>query len=66
MFLTKKFKEKNQCYVFEAMIRNIKIDNILNIIKISKSKCILKMSENVYLNVSYDFSKFDGFIKIKV
>jgi hypothetical protein len=41
VFLTKKFKGKNKCYIPEffknAMIRNIKIHNILNIIEISKS-----------------------------
>ncbi len=53
-----------------AMIRNIKTHNILDIIEISKSmefnKCIKKIYENVHLNVSYDFSKFDGSKKIKV
>jgi hypothetical protein len=52
------------------MIRNIKIHNILDIIEISKSiepnKFIQKNYENVHLSVSYDFSKFDGFKKIKV
>jgi hypothetical protein len=76
VFLTKKFKEKNKCYVFEtflnAMIRNIKIHNILDIIKISKSmepnECIKKSNnnENVHLGVSYDFSNFDGSRLIKV
>jgi hypothetical protein len=51
------------------MIRNIKIKQNLDIIEISKSmepyKRIHK-NENVYLNVSYDFSKFDGSKKIKV
>jgi hypothetical protein len=50
------------------MIRNIKIHNILNIIEISKSMepnyCNPKKNyEKIYLNVSYDFSKFDGFKK---
>jgi hypothetical protein len=54
-----------------AMIGNIKIHNIPNIIEISKStepnKCIPKKNyENIHLNVSYDFSKFDGSRKIKV
>jgi pectate lyase len=54
-----------------AMIRNIKIHNILDIIEISKSikidKCTLNFfNENVHLNVSYDFSKLDGSMKIKV
>jgi hypothetical protein len=54
-----------------AMIRNIKIYNILDIIEISKSmnpnKCMqMFLYENVHLNVSYDFSKFDEFKKIKV
>ncbi len=53
------------------MIGNIKIHNIPNIIEISKStepnKCIpQKNYENIHLNVSYDFSKFDGSRKIKV
>jgi len=46
------------------MIRNIKIHNILDIIEISKSiklnKFIQKNNENVHLNVSYDFSRFNG------
>ncbi len=54
-----------------AMIRNIKIHNILDIIEILKSmkpnKFISKnIYENVYLDVYYDFSKFDGSRKIKV
>jgi hypothetical protein len=52
------------------MIKNIKIENIFDIIEISKSmepnKCTKKTNENIHLNVSYDFSKFDGFGKIKV
>jgi hypothetical protein len=53
------------------MIKNIKIHNIFYIIEISKSmepnKCIPKTNyENVHLNVSYDFSKFDKSKKIKV
>jgi hypothetical protein len=74
--LNKKVQGKNKCYVqkkiLNAMIRNIKIHNIFYIIEISKSmetnKCIHKKNiyENVYLNVSYDFSKFDGSNKIKV
>ncbi len=52
------------------MIRKIKIHNIIDIIEISKymepNKCIKFFYENVHLNVSYDFSKFDGFRKIKV
>jgi hypothetical protein len=47
-----------------AMIRNIKIHNFFYIIEISKSmecnKCIQFFFENVHLNVSYDFSKFNG------
>jgi len=54
-----------------AMIRNIKIHNILDIIEISKfmepNKCIqIFFYENVHLSVSYDFSKFNGSRKIKV
>jgi hypothetical protein len=53
------------------MIRNIKIHNILDIIGFSKSmernkRIYTKNYENVHLNVSYDFSKFDGFMKINV
>jgi hypothetical protein len=74
MFLTKKFKEitgvKFLKLFVNAMIMNMKIQNILNIIKISKSmelnKHIFKNYENVYLNVSYVFSKFDGSKKIKL
>jgi hypothetical protein len=54
-----------------AMIRKIKIHNIINIIEILKSmepnKCTPNfLYENVHLNVSYDFSKSDGSKKIKV
>jgi hypothetical protein len=57
--------------ILNAMIKNIKIYNILDIIEISKSmepnKCMQFFSyENVHLNVSYDFSKFDKSKKIKV
>ncbi len=53
------------------MIKDIKIHNILDIIDISKSmepnKCIQKtFYKNVHLNVSYDFSNFNGFRKFKV
>jgi hypothetical protein len=39
-----------------------KIQNILNIIKNSKSmeNVLIKKYENIYLSVSYDFAKFDG------
>ncbi len=76
MFLTKKIKEKNKrnipkTFFLNAMIKNIKIHNILDIIEISKfmeiDKCIQNVfNENVHLNVSYDFSKFNGSKKIKV
>jgi hypothetical protein len=46
-----------------AMIRNIEIHNILDILEISKS---LEPNKCTYLNVSYDFSKYDGSKKIKV
>jgi hypothetical protein len=57
MFLTKKFKEKNQCYVFKkkinAMIRNIKIYNIFDIIEFSKSmelnNCIHKKIMKMFI-----------------
>jgi hypothetical protein len=54
-----------------AMIKNIKIQKNLDIIEISKSmepnKCIQEIffMKNVHLSVSYDFSKFDGSVKIK-
>jgi hypothetical protein len=73
--MTKKFKEKIDVTLLKlflnAMIKNIKIQNIFDIIKISKSmepnKCIKKkLYENVHLSVSYDFSKFNGSKKIKV
>jgi hypothetical protein len=47
------------------MIKNIKLHNIFNVIEISKSiepnTCThsKKNYENIYLNVSYNFSKFD-------
>jgi hypothetical protein len=53
------------------MIRNIKIHNIFDIIEISNfvkpNKCthLKKNYEKNYLSVSYDFSNFDGFKKIK-
>ncbi len=62
--------QKVQGMFFHAMIKNIKIHNIFYIIEISKSmelnKCIHEKNENIYLNVSYDFSKFDESKKIKV
>jgi hypothetical protein len=76
VFLTNKFKEKNECYIpttfLNAMTRNIKIHNIFYNIEISKSiepnKCIqfFLNDENIYLSVSYDFSKFNGSMKIMV
>jgi hypothetical protein len=53
------------------MIKNIKIHNIIDIYEFEKymepNKCINNFFyENVHLNVSYDFSKFDGSKKIKV
>jgi hypothetical protein len=57
-------------FFLNAMIRNIKIQGILDVIESSKSmkpnKCIQKNYENVHLSVSYDFSKFDRSRKIKV
>jgi hypothetical protein len=55
-----------------AMIKNIKIQNIFNVIEISKSMepnkyiYMKKIYENIYLSVSYDFSKFDGSRKSKM
>ncbi len=54
------------------MIKNIKIQNIFNVIEISKSMepnkyiYMKKIYENIYLSVSYDFSKFDGSRKSKM
>jgi len=53
-----------------AMIRNIKIHNIFDTIEISKymepNKCTHKfVYKKVYLSVSYDFSKFNGYMRIK-
>jgi len=76
VFLTKKFKERNHItflkHFLNAMIRYIKIHNILDIIEISKyvelnkCTCVKKTYENIYINVPYDFSKFDRSRKIKV
>jgi hypothetical protein len=67
-FLIKKFTWKGTNTTFlklflNAMVKNIKIHNNLDIIEISKSielnKCTHKKnSEKIYLNVSYDFLKF--------
>jgi len=74
VFLTKKFKE-NKSFTFlklflNAMIRNIKIQNIIDISEISKSmepnKCFFFKFMNVHLSVSYDFSNFYGSKKDKV
>jgi hypothetical protein len=52
------------------MIKNIKIHNIFDIIEISKIWNLINVFkifyENVHLNVSYDFSKFNESKKIKV
>ncbi len=53
------------------MIKNIKVHNILDMIEISKSmefnKCTHKKNyKKNYLNISYDFSKFNRSRKIKV
>jgi hypothetical protein len=58
-------------FILNAIIRNINIHNILDIIEISKSvepnECIqIFFYENVHLSVSYKFSKFNGSKKIKV
>ncbi len=57
-------------FFLNAMITKIKIHSTFDIIEISEymdpNKCIQKIYENVHLNVSYDFSKFDGCKKIKV
>jgi hypothetical protein len=74
VFLTKSSRKKtNNTFlklILNAMIRNIKIHNTLNIIEISYLWNVInvfkKNYENVHLSVSYDFSKFDGSKKIKV
>ncbi len=75
MLLTKKFKEKNRRYVLETFSKCNDYEHqntqFFHIIEISKSmelnKCIqICFYENVHLNVSQDFSKFDGSRKIKV
>jgi len=66
--------EKNRCYIpnffFNAMIKNIKIQNIFNIIEISKfmqpNKYLFLNYKNVFKSVSYGFSKFNGSREIKV
>jgi hypothetical protein len=74
VFLIKKFKEKKTNATFlkqflNAMIRNIKIHNIIDIIEISKfmepNKCIKKNYEHVYLGVSYDFQSSMGPRKLR-
>jgi hypothetical protein len=58
--------------ILNAMIRNIKIYNIYDIIEnlesMEPNKCThqKKKNENIYLSVSHDFSKFNGSKKIKV
>jgi hypothetical protein len=55
--------KKTNVTILNAVIKNIKIQNIFDIIEISKSmepnKCI-NFFKNVNLSVSYDFSKFNG------
>ncbi len=73
LFLTKKLKERNQCYTpqtfskvwwletskYTIFLILLKFQNLWNFINVF----ILKNYENIYLNVSYDFSKFDGLKK---
>jgi hypothetical protein len=54
-----------------AMIKNITIDNIPNIIEFQNiwnliNSLIKKNYENIYLSIFYDFSKCNGSMKIKV
>jgi len=51
-----------------TMIRNIKIHNILILLKFQNLRNLInvlikKNYENIYLSVSYEFSNFDGFKK---
>jgi hypothetical protein len=52
------------------MIRNIKIQNIINIIKNQNLwnliNVFIKKNENMSLSVSFDISKFNGSKKIKL
>jgi len=66
VFLTRKFKEKNKHYILKtflnAMIKNIKIHNIIDINEISKSMepniyIYILNYENVHLNIFYEFFK---------
>jgi hypothetical protein len=76
VFLTKKFKERWPCITFvklflNTMIRNIKIHNILDLLEFQNvwnliNIFITKNYENFHFSVSYDFSKFNGFKKIRV
>jgi hypothetical protein len=74
-FLTKKFKENNQCDIpktfskmqwletskYTIFLTWLEIQNLWNLINV-----LIKKYENMYLNVSYDISKFDGSKKIKL
>jgi len=56
-------------FFLNAMIRNIKIHNIFDIIEIQNLcnlNVFIKKFRNIYVSGSYDFSKFDGSKKIKV
>jgi hypothetical protein len=71
VFLTKRFLKMNQRYILEtflnAMIKNINTQYFSYILEISKSMEPNKNNyENIYLSVCYDFSKFNGFRKIKL
>jgi hypothetical protein len=53
------------------MVKNIKIENTLDIIGFQNLWNLINIfinifNENVHLSVSYDFSKFDGSKKSKV
>ncbi len=73
MFLIKKFKERNQHYYipnFFSKCNDYKHQNIVNIIKISKSmepnKCTHEnIYENIYLNVFMIFQSLMGLGKSK-
>jgi hypothetical protein len=72
VFLIKKLKRKNQPEIFfNAMIKNIKVHNIFNIIEISKfmelkNILITNICEHIYLKVSYKKFKLNGSCKIKM
>ncbi len=58
LFLQMQWLETSKYTIFLILL---KFQNLWNSINV-----LIKKKENIYWNVSYDFSKFDGFKKIKV